>query len=72
MGVITRRISIDLDLALVDEAKAVLGTKGATETIHQALREVVRRARLERLARRRFTIPDGELVDLRRSRTADA
>ena len=67
-----RRTSINLDVALVDEAKAVLETKGTTETIHRALREVVRQARLERLAQRRFTISDEELAYMRRARTADA
>jgi hypothetical protein len=66
----TKRISISLDLTLVDEAKAVLGTEGTTETIHRALHDVVRRARLERLARRRFTVSDHGLADLRRARTA--
>jgi hypothetical protein len=50
----------------VDEAKAVLETKGTTDTIHRALREVVRQARLERLAQRTFTISGEELAKVRR------
>jgi Arc/MetJ family transcription regulator len=69
---VTKRTSINLDLVLVDEAKAVLQTKETTETIHRALREVVRNERLRRLARRRFDFSDTDLDALRRSRTADA
>jgi Arc/MetJ family transcription regulator len=65
----TRRTSINLDVDLVAEAKSVLNTKGTTETIHRALSEVVRQARLQRLVQRRFDIGDGDLGELRRSRT---
>lgn len=68
----TRRTSINLDFVLVDEAKEVLGTKETTETIHRALGEVVRQARLQRLAQRRFAISDDGLGDLRQPRTAGA
>jgi len=68
----TKRTSINLDLVLVDEAKAVLDTKQTTETIHRALKEVVRNERLRRLARRRFDLSDTDLDALRRSRTADS
>jgi Arc/MetJ family transcription regulator len=44
-----RRTSMNLDLELVEQAKAELGTRGTTETVHRALEEVVRRARIERL-----------------------
>lgn len=44
-----RRTSMNLDLELVQQAKGELGTNGTTETVHAALREVVRRARIERL-----------------------
>ncbi|MGZ4418941.1 MAG: type II toxin-antitoxin system VapB family antitoxin, partial [Gaiellaceae bacterium] len=46
-----KRTSLNLDFALVDEAKAVLETKETTETIHKALKEVVRNERLRRLSR---------------------
>ena len=68
----TRRTSINLDFELVAEAKHVLDTKETTETIHRALSEVVRQARLQRLARRRFEVRDADLGELRRSRTDEA
>jgi len=57
-----RRTSMNLDLELVEQAKAELGTKGATETVHRALEDVVRRARIQRLleaTRRDEPPPDG-------------
>lgn len=45
-----RRTSLNLDFDLLEEAKAELGTKNATDTIHGALDDVVRRAALERLS----------------------
>jgi Arc/MetJ family transcription regulator len=50
MGV--RRTTINLDLELVMQARDVLKTKNTTDTVHSALREVVRRERLRRLAQR--------------------
>jgi hypothetical protein len=44
-----RRTSMNLDLELVERAKAELGTKSTTETVHAALFEIVRRARIQRL-----------------------
>jgi hypothetical protein len=58
-------LNLDLDLDLVAEAQKVLDTDGTTETIHRSLEEVVRRARLERLAGRRITISEEQLVALR-------
>ena len=49
-----RRTNINLDMDLVDEAAQELGTHRTTDTVHQALREVVARARRARLARRDF------------------
>jgi Arc/MetJ family transcription regulator len=68
---VTKRTSLNLDFELLDEAKEVLATTATTETIHRALREVVRQARLQRLARRRFDLSDDELAALRAARTAD-
>ena len=45
-----KRTSLNLELDLVAEARAVLETHGTTDTIHRALEEVVRRERLRRLA----------------------
>lgn len=46
-----------LDFALVERARAVLETEQTTETVHEALREVVAQDRRRRLAER-------ELADL--------
>ena len=40
-----KHTTIDLDIEIVREAGTVLGTTKTTETIHEALREVVRRRR---------------------------
>ena len=45
-----RRTTINLDTELVAEAREILKTKNTTDTVHAALREVVRRADLQRLA----------------------
>jgi len=55
-----RRTSLNLNLELVEQAKAELGTCGTTDTIHSALEEVVRRARIQQLidwTRARFSEP---------------
>jgi Arc/MetJ family transcription regulator len=67
-----KRTSINLDQSLVREAKEVLGTEQTTETVHRALREVVRRERLRRLAEMDF--PDLTLEfleEMRRGRSFD-
>jgi Arc/MetJ family transcription regulator len=51
---VIKRTNINLDMELVDQAAHELGTKRTTDTVHQALREVIARARRERLARRDF------------------
>jgi hypothetical protein len=68
---VTKRTSLNLDFELLDEAKEVLETTATTETIHRALSEVVRQARLQRLAKRRFDLSADELAALRAARTAD-
>jgi Arc/MetJ family transcription regulator len=68
----TKRTSLNLDFALVDEAKEVLETKETTETIHKALKEVVRNERLRRLSRRRFDFSNEDLDALRTSRSENA
>ena len=45
-----KRTSLNLDLDLVDEAKAILGISQTTDTIHRALEEVIRREKLRSLA----------------------
>jgi Arc/MetJ family transcription regulator len=44
-----RRTTINLDSELVADAREVLKTKNTTDTVHDALREVVRREDLRRL-----------------------
>jgi len=55
-----KRTSLNLDLELVGEARAVLGSNGTTDTIHRALEEVVRREKLRWLAQRDFSGYDEE------------
>ena len=43
------RTTLDLPSALVDEARSVLGFKSKTDTIVLALRELVRRRRIDEL-----------------------
>ena len=69
VGPIMERTSLNLDLDLVVEAQAILGTKGTTDTIHRALEEAVRRDRLRRLAGEPFAdLTDDKLRDLRETR----
>ena len=63
---VVKRTSMNVDLDLVREAQEVLGTQGTTETVHAALREIVRRRRLERLLKHDFSNLDVE--EIRRSR----
>jgi hypothetical protein len=65
-----KRTSLNLRNDLVDEARAVLGTRTTTDTVHRALEEVVRRRKLEALADERFDdLTDETLAELRRTRT---
>ena len=61
-----RRTNINLDMDLVDEAARELGTRRTTDTVHQALREVVARARRTRLAERDFEDLTPEALDAMR------
>ena len=63
-----KRTSLNLDLDLVAEAREVLGTNGTTDTVHRALKDVVRRQHLRELAKMRFELTGEELAQLRRSR----
>ena len=49
-----KRTNINLDMDLVHKAADELGTHRTTDTVHQALREVIARARRRRLAERDF------------------
>jgi Arc/MetJ family transcription regulator len=61
-----RRTNINLDMDLVEEAAKELGTRRTTDTVHQALREVVARARRARLAERDFEDLTPEALDAMR------
>jgi Arc/MetJ family transcription regulator len=51
---VVKRTNINLDMDLVEQAAHELGTRRTTETVHEALRDVVARARRARLAQRDF------------------
>lgn len=53
-----RRTTVDLDLDELELAKKALGTRTARDTINSALRDVNRRARLQRAAK---LVMDGAL-----------
>ena len=64
---VIKRTSINLDLDLVAEARGIFGTKNTTDTVHTALREVVRREKLKALSKMRFDhMPDGWWDELER------
>lgn len=70
MGV--KRTSLNLDMDLVGEAKRELGTKRTTDTVHEALREIVDRAKRRRLAEHDFPgLTPESLEEMRRPRTFD-
>jgi Arc/MetJ family transcription regulator len=50
----TRRTNLNLDMDLVREAGAILGTTQTTATVHAALREIVARERRRELAAHDF------------------
>jgi Arc/MetJ family transcription regulator len=63
-----RRTTINLDMDLVSQAREILKTRNTTDTVHGALREVVRRERLRRLAERDWGMTLEDLMEMRRSR----
>ena len=56
-----KRTSLNLDMSLVDEARKVLGTRGTTETVNQALADVVRQDKLRRLTEMVFDVDNDEI-----------
>jgi len=67
---VIKRTSLNLDLDLVAEARAVLGTSGTTDTVTRALQETVRREKLRALAAETFEdLTPEALAELRRTRT---
>jgi Arc/MetJ family transcription regulator len=51
---VVKRTNINLDMDLVQRAARELGTERTTDTVHQALRDVIARGRRARLAQRDF------------------
>lgn len=65
---VVKRTSLNLDLDLVADARSILHTRGTTDTIHEALAEVVRRERLRELAAQHFEDLTPETLDRLRAR----
>jgi Arc/MetJ family transcription regulator len=66
------RTTVNIDDALLAEARRVLGTEGVTATIHAAMSAVVRRAALDEFTINDFDITDADLADSRRDRAVTA
>jgi Arc/MetJ family transcription regulator len=66
-----RRTTLNLDLDRVADARDVLGTSTTTDTVHRALREVVRQERLRRLTQQRFELTPQEWGPSRVARRRD-
>jgi len=66
-----KRTSLNLDVDLVAEARDVLGTRGMTDTVHAALRGIVRKQRIEWLLQHDFSLTDEEHEELERSSWGD-
>lgn len=64
-----KRTSMNIDVGLVRQAKAILGTANTTDTVHQALEEVVRREALTSLASRDWDMTLDELFEVRKGRS---
>lgn len=65
-----KRTSLNLDLDLLAEAQAILGTRGTTDTVNRALAEIVHREKLRALAAETFEdLTPEALAELRRTRT---
>ncbi|WP_354700265.1 type II toxin-antitoxin system VapB family antitoxin [Paraconexibacter sp. AEG42_29] len=68
-----KRTNINLDMDLVRQASEALGTERTTDTVHEALRDVVARGRRARLAGRDFADLTPEALEgMRRSRAGVA
>lgn len=67
-----KRTTINLDQDLVRETAHALGTSRMTDTVHEAMRDVVRRRHLEALTRERFEdLTLDELERMRNGRSFD-
>ncbi len=68
-GGVVKRTNINLDMELVEQAAHELGTQRTTDTVHEALRDVIARARRVRLAQRTFQDLTPESLDAMRRPT---
>lgn len=66
------RTTVNIDDAVLSEARRVLGTEGVTDTINAAMAAVVRRAALDQFTINDFDITDADLADSRRDRAVPA
>lgn len=66
-----KHTTIDLDTQLVGEAKAVLGTRTTSETVHTALAEVIRQRRRLGILKLRPALTLADLDAMRSHRFAD-
>lgn len=65
-----RHTTINLDLDLLDEAKATFGTSGTSETIRRALREAVDREKRRKFLELDFSsLTEEVLAEMRKPRT---
>lgn len=64
---VVKRTNINLDMELVQQAAQELGTQRTTDTVHEALRDVIARARRTRLAQRDFEDLTPESLEALRS-----
>jgi len=66
---ISMKTTLDVDTSLLDEVRAILGTRTIKDTVEQSLRAVIRQRALERLAESAGTV-DLELTgaELRKQR----
>jgi Arc/MetJ family transcription regulator len=63
---VVKRTNINLDMELVEQAAYELGTHRTADTVHEALRDVIARARRARLAQRDFEDLTPESLDATR------
>jgi Arc/MetJ family transcription regulator len=64
-----KRTTVNLDTELVGEAREILGARNTTDTVRQALREVVRREHLRRLSEHKWGMTLEDLKEMRKPRT---
>jgi Arc/MetJ family transcription regulator len=63
---VVKRTNINLAMDLVEQAAHELGTQRTTDTVHEALRDVIARARRARLAQRDFEDVTPESLEVMR------